>query len=125
MAYTSPTITPSGQTYAQLKARGFAGYVDGLIAANSFNQSVINHIHGLVKQTDVGGIIRLEKLIDNWMSGYPIAASDLTQRVLDYTTAFKALLAALEEIAVLWDANQGTLTTSVDGAGMPVPKRVL
>ena len=73
----------------------------------------------------MGGIVRLEKLMDNWMSGMPIAGSDLTQRLLDYNTAWKAFLAALEEIAVLWDANPGTLVTTPDGAGMPMPKRIL
>ena len=125
MAYVSPTITPSGQTYAQLKAKGFPGYVDGLISANNFNQTTINHIHALVKQSDVGGLIRYESLVHAWLSSMPITGAEMTQRLLDYNTAVKALLAALEEISTLWDANQGTLTTKLDGAGMPIPMRSL
>jgi hypothetical protein len=127
MAYTSPTITASSQTYANLKAKGFPGYLDGLIAANSgLTQTQINIIHGLIKtQAGTGGIVSARQIVDHWLDGGPIAASDLTQRILDVTTAFKATLAALEEVAVIWDANQGTLTTGVDGAGMPVPKRSL
>ena len=127
MAYTSPTITASSQTYANLKAKGFPGYVDGLIAANSgLSQTQINLIHGLIKiQAGTGVSIFARQLIDHWLDGAPIAATDLTQRLLDCTTALKAVLASLEEVAVLWDANQGTLTTKADGSGMPVPIRTL
>jgi hypothetical protein len=34
MAYTSPTITTSGSTFAQLQARGLTGLVEAIIAAN-------------------------------------------------------------------------------------------
>ena len=127
MAYTSPTITPSSQTYANLKAKGFGGYIDGLISANSgLTQNQINILRGLVKtQAGVGGAVAARQLVDHWMDGAPITAADMTQRILDLTTSTKAYLAALEEIAVIWDANQGTLTTVADGAGMPVPKRTL
>jgi hypothetical protein len=127
MAYTSPTITASSQTYANLKAKGFPGYVDGLIAANSsLTQNQINLIHGVIKtQSGAGANVFARNLIDHWLDGSPIAASDVTAKLLDSTTALKAILAALEEVAVLWDANQGTLTTKADASGMPVPIRTL
>jgi hypothetical protein len=127
MAYTSPTITASSQTYANLKAKGLPGYVDGLIAANSgLSQTQINLIHGLIKTPAGNGAnVVARQLIDHWLDGGPIAAADLTQRLLDCTTAMKAALAALEEVAVLWDANQGTLTTKNDGVGYPTAYRSL
>ena len=36
MAYTSPSITASGTTFAQLQAGGASGVLERLIAANSF-----------------------------------------------------------------------------------------
>ena len=127
MAYTSPTITPSSQTYANLKAKGLPGYVEGLIAANTgLTQSQINLIRGVMKtQSGAGANVFARNLIDHWLDGNPISAAELTAKILDTTTALKAILAALEEVAVLWDANQGTLTTKTDGAGMPVPIRTL
>jgi hypothetical protein len=125
MAYVTPTINPSGITYAQLQQVGFPGHVELLIAANGFSQTQINHLHSLVKQTDYGGFRKFEGLISNWLQQFPIATADLTQRILDHTTAFKAILAVMEEEAVLFAANPGTLANSNDGAGMPVPYRIL
>ncbi|CAB4130731.1 hypothetical protein UFOVP124_27 [uncultured Caudovirales phage] len=127
MAYVSPTITASSQTYANLKTKGFAGYVDGLIAANSsLTQNQINLIRGAVKtQSNAGANVFARNIVDHWLDGNPITTADLTQRILDSTTALKAMLAAMEEMAVLWDANQGTLTTKADYSGMPVPVRTL
>ena len=127
MAYVSPTINPSGITYLQLQSVGFAGHVDLLIAANAFSQNQINQIHGLVRSiARKGGLARFEALVSNWLQQLPIDPVDLAQRLLDGTTAVKAVLAVMEEEAVLFAANPGTLSNNqTDGSGMPVPYRIL
>jgi hypothetical protein len=125
MAYVSPTITPSGITYLQLQQVGFPGHIDLLITANAFSQAQINHIHSLVKQSDYGGLRKFETLISNWLQQFPIATSDISQRILDHATAMKAILAVMEEEAALFAANPGALSSSNDGAGYPVPYRIL
>jgi hypothetical protein len=49
--------------------------------------------------------------VDAFIQGDPVATADINARLLTYATALKALLAALEEINVLVNANPGTLRT--------------
>lgn len=123
MAYTSPTITASSQTFANLQARGLTGHVEGLIAANTFSAEV-QRLMRLGQQADLQRLYEgLSSDLSNWLSGRPIATSAINATVLNYTTALKALLAAAEEIAVLVDANAGTLGTALDGKGEVIPVR--
>ncbi len=127
MAYVSPTITPSGWTYAQFKAGGWMGLIDRIISVNGFSTNVANLIRSYARNYDGrhGAETRWRGLVNNWIKGNPTDATIQTSRFLEHTTARKAVFAAAEEVAVLWDANQGTLGYRLDGAGYPVPIRIV
>jgi hypothetical protein len=112
LAYVSPTIVPSGTTFAQLLAGGFRGEMIRLANANSFPPAIRSLIFRL--DTLQTGIVQT---VDAFIQGDPIATTDVNARLLAYATALKTILAALEEINVLVNANPGTLKTIVGGGG--------
>jgi hypothetical protein len=107
MAYTSPTISPSKTTFAQLCSGGFEGQLIRLANANAFPPAVrslvLSPLEGLRK-----GIVHT---VDAYLRGDPVTTKDVNAKLLAYATALKAITAALEEINVLVDANPGTIKT--------------
>jgi hypothetical protein len=88
---------------------GFRGQLDRLATANAFNplrpQSPLDSIHT--------GIVHV---VDAFLQGDPMAASDVSAKLLSYATALKAVACALDEINSLIEANSGNLT-NVLGVG--------
>jgi hypothetical protein len=118
LAYVSPTITPSGTTFAQLQAGGFRGQMIRLANTNAFPPPIRSLMFRLdALQT---GIVQT---VDAFLQGDPIATTDVNARLLAYATALKAMLAALEEINVLVNNNPGTLKTIVGGGGVGQKQR--
>jgi len=116
MAYTAPTITASGGTFAQLLTGGLKGQLELLIAANTgagcfLTQGQINQARNLLAYREVSPPVRAAGHLDDWLHGDPVPTATFAQQVLDYATVFALLATALNEIGVLCDANPGTLGT--------------
>jgi hypothetical protein len=124
VSYTSPTITASSGTLAQLLAEGLQGHLDRLVAANSFSAyqvSLLNYPRN--KQADRFWD-RVSAEINNYLSGANNPASLANAELLDYATVLKAQLAVIEEIAVLAAAATRTVTTTIDPAGIQAITKV-
>jgi hypothetical protein len=105
VAYTSPTITPSNTTFAQLLAGGFQGQLVRLANANAFPPAIRSLMLGRLDAISAG----ISHIVDAFLRGDPVATADANAKLLTYATALKAVTAALEEINVLVAANPGTL----------------
>lgn len=116
MSYTAPTITASGGTWAEFKTYGFAGQIEAVIAANSFNQAVINEIRAFRKGNSGLKIADINSAMNNYLHGLPVATADINTQLLNHATAVAALLTAINEANTLIAANPGTLTTTVNPA---------
>ncbi len=115
MPYVSPTIVPSGTTFAQLQAGGFGAELKRLIAANDFPPAVDSLLSG-----DFETLHRaIVHLVDAYLRGDPVAANDVNTKLLYFATALKTILTAIEEVNALVAANTGTLknvpTTAATG----------
>lgn len=107
MAYTSPTVNPSNTTFAQLLSGGFTAQLARIADANSFPPAIRSLMLG-----DLGAARQgIASSVDAYLHGEPLATADINAKMLAFATALKAVLAALEEINVLIDANPGTLKT--------------
>lgn len=105
MAYTPPTITPSGRSWTDLKAGGLHGQVEGIADASSATVGQLSMTRRTVQANMVGNVIRrLDSIVDNYTSGRAPEASTKAD-VVEINFALKALNAAVEEIGVLIDAN--------------------
>ena len=107
MAYSSPVIVPSATTFAQLKSGGFHGQLTRLANANAFSPAIRSLILGPLDKVESG----IVQVLDAFLHGEPISTADINAKLLVYSTALKAIAAALDEANVLVDANPGTLTT--------------
>ena len=108
MAYLSPSIAPSGTTFAQFRAGGFQGQLIRLATANNFSPAVRSLVLGSPADIKMG----IVQALDAFLRGDPIATADINAKLLTYATALKAYAAALDEANVLVDANPGTLATT-------------
>ena len=107
MAYTSPTVKPSNTTFAQLQSGGFTAQLVRLANANSYPPAVRSLMLG-----DLGAARQgIAASVDAYLHGEPLSTADINAKMLAFSTALKAVLAGLEEINVLIDANPGTLKT--------------
>lgn len=108
MAYTAPVYDASGQTFAQLKTRGFSGHVRSLVTALSTQTATFdaNQNLGLLLESNKSDQIveRARNVVDNYTSGKSDKASAKTQ-IFDLQLAFGSIAAALGEIGTLVDAN--------------------
>ena len=107
MAYVSPTIVPSGTTFAQLRSGGFQGQLIRLATANTFTPAVRSLVTGPMDAIKTG----IVHAVDAYLQGDPVLTADINAKLLVYATALKAIAAALEEANVLVDANPGTVAT--------------
>jgi hypothetical protein len=108
MAYTAPTYDASGQTFAQLKTRGFSGHVKALTAAMTTQTPTFdaNQNLGLLLDSNKAdkALERARNVVDNYLNGASDKTSAKTQ-IFDLQLAFGSIAAALGEIGVLVDAN--------------------
>jgi hypothetical protein len=112
MSYQSPTINPSGTTFAQFEAGGFHGQLTRVVNANSFSATVRSLILGPLDVVERG----IVHTIDAFLRGDPITTRDANASLMSYALTLKAITAALDEVNALVDANPGTLKT-VMGSG--------
>lgn len=105
MAYTPPTIAPSGTTFAQLQAGGFSKQLDRLAGANNFTPAVRSLVLGRVNAIRTG----IVHTIDAYLRGDPATIGDINARLLNYATALRAIAAAIDEVNTLVAANPGTI----------------
>lgn len=115
MAYVSPSIAPSGTSFAQLFAGGFHGQLVRIANANTLSADATRLIMG-----DPGVLqTAIVNLIDSYLKGDPVATTDVNAKLLTYATALKTLATAIDEVNVLVDANPGTIKTfgGVGGSG--------
>jgi hypothetical protein len=116
MAYTAPTFTASGTTFAQLQAGGVSGQLERLITANageplSFFRSA--------KQGNLQEVYRhVSKTVTEFLRGQPVVVSALETDLKNAHATFLALATLCNEIGVLIDANQGTLGQKTTGIGI-------
>jgi hypothetical protein len=124
MSYVSPTVNASGRTFSQLQAEGWAGHVERVIAANSLSQAQINIIRALISGVDHRQPLArgISTVITNWLAGAPIDTNEVNQRLLDYATALKVILAAIEEINTLVTSNAGTLHRTAGNVSAPLTR---
>ena len=128
MAYTAPTITASGGTFAQLQTYGLIGQIEALITANtgagcSLTQGQINGIRRVMSPLMVSEGEKAGEHVNDWLRGDPITAADFQQLVLDKATVFAVIATALNEIGTLQAANAGTLGVSTSISGLQTPVR--
>ena len=128
MAYTAPTITPSGGTFAQLQSGGLPGQLELLITANTgagcnLTQNQTNAIRRIFSPIMVSEGEKASEHVSDWLRGDPIAAADFQQLVLDKATVFAVVYTALNEIGALQAANAGTLGATTSIAGLQTPVR--
>ena len=107
MAYVSPTIVPSGTTFAQLRSGGFQGQLIRLANANAATPAVRSLVLGSPASIKTG----IVQAVDAFLRGDPISTADINAKLLTYATALKLIAAALDEANVLVDANPGSLAT--------------
>jgi len=112
VAYTSPTVKPSNTTFSQLQSGGFTAQLVRLANANAYPPAVRSLMLGDLSAARQG----IAESVDAYLHGEPIGTADINAKLLVFSTALKAILAGLEEINVLIDANPGTLRT-VQSAG--------
>jgi hypothetical protein len=116
MAYTAPVVTASAQTHAQLLSRGLKGHVDGLITANAASSAPLP-VQTLTRQLMTPSqaeipLKRLDQVLQTWQSGTPVAATEVTAQLKEFQAAYLLVATAVGEMAVLIDANPGTITPS-------------
>lgn len=108
MAYTPPTFDASGQTWAQLKTRGFSGHAKALAAAMTTQTPTAdaNQQLGMLLESNKADkvIERCRNVVDNYLNGYSDKTSAKNQ-IFDLQLSVGVLQAALGEIGVLIDAN--------------------
>jgi len=111
MAYVSPTIAASSQTFANLRARGFHGYIASCIAAQSNptarSVELCDNLVNRIAAGKVGDIA--EEVVTTWTQGNPVSQANEDTNLQDLCFAFKLIATAIDEIGVLVDANTGTL----------------
>lgn len=124
MSYTAPVVDASGQTFANLQARGLDKFTQALVAALSTNAATAAETT-LVNQLLLKGQAdkvaeRARDVVDSYLSGKPASIAALKAEVFDLQLAYASIAGALGEIGVLIDANQGTLayTSATTGIGM-------
>lgn len=130
MAYTSPTISASGATWADLKAGGLSGHLEKIIAANTLSAEATSYVR-LVRERQIQRLFdRLQSQLDAFLGGDPVSPPDgsgnlvdLDGRLADFAAALKAFATAVDEIAALVDANPGTIGTAKNPAGEIVTRR--
>lgn len=112
MAYSDPSVDASGQSFADLQSKGFAGYLAGLVAAQdpamsaTAKQLTDQLLQPNQSQFPAG---RAKEIIDSFLHGDPVLVASLETEIFDLHYAFLAVATALGEIGDLVDANQGTL----------------
>ena len=111
MAYLSPTIAPSGTTFAQFRSGGFQGQLIRLANANSFSPAVRSLVLGPPANIKTG----IVQALDAFLRGDPITTADVNAKLLTYATALRTIAAALDEANGLVDANPGTVATTRAG----------
>jgi hypothetical protein len=108
LAYTAPVIDASGQTFAQLKTRGFVGHVNALVAALTTNPPTFDgkqNVGMLISpQSPDKMLMRARNVVDNYITGQSDKAS-AKQEIFDLQLAFASIASSLGEIGVLVDAN--------------------
>lgn len=114
MAYSSPTIAPSGSTFAQLQAGGFRKQLERLADANALPPPIRSLILGRFDAIRTG----IVHTVDGYLRGDPAAIADINAKLLAYATALKAIATAIDEINTLVAANPGTIRPVV-GRGAP------
>lgn len=109
MAYTAPVFDASGQTFAQLKTRGFAGHVTSYVAAltsetPSFNAKELTA--RLVQAQYQAGLVieKCRNVVDGYTNG-TVPKADAKTAIYDLQLAFGSIATSLGEIGVLIDAN--------------------
>lgn len=119
MAYLSPSITPSGATFAQLRAGGFQGQLTRLADANALPPAIRSLVVGPLDRVKVG----ITHVLDAFLQGDPISTGDVNAKLLAFAMALKVIATALEEANVLVDANPGTLSTVASAGAAGQRKR--
>ena len=117
MSYTSPTILPSGSTFAQLQSQGFAGHAEAVISANAFSEDVKTRLRHFARGTGDGQVKNMASHLTNYLCGNPTPTAEVNTQMLNLATALKALLASVEEVATLIAANTGTVSTVASKSG--------
>lgn len=111
MAYSTPSISASSQSFATLQTLGFRGYVQGLVAAQSSptaeSVELTNKLLHRIQACQVAD--RAASVVSDYLQGDPIAIATEDLNLKDLCFAFKAVVTAIDEIGALVDANQGTL----------------
>ncbi len=112
MAYTAPSVDASSQTFANLQANGFSGFLAGLVGAQSpaMSADATRLTEQLLHPNQaMFPAVRANQIVDSYLHGEPVSITSLKTEIFDLQYAFAAVATALGEIGVLVDANQGTL----------------
>ena len=117
----------SGQTLANLQARGYPGYVQTLVASNTTNaataaeKTLANLLLDHEKASNVSA--RIHSVVQSYLDGKPVANGTLLAEIFDLQYAFAAHSAALGEIGTIMAAHAGT-TSYVVPAGIGMAKQI-
>lgn len=124
MAYSAPSMSASSQTFNNLQSRGFAGYLNALMTANSLTDAQKSLAESLFIKTQASLLgEKLRQIVDNFTNGHPATLATYDAELKDVAQAFAAVLAAINEIAALVDANTGYLDHTYTKIGFPIKKR--
>lgn len=108
MAYTPPTMDASSQTWANLQARGFHGYVYSYLAALTTQTPTANASQATKQLLHMNQafrpVERAKNIVDNYINGKSSKTAAKTD-IFDLQLAVGCLYTALGEIGVLVDAN--------------------
>ncbi len=109
MAYSAPVLTPSGTTWAQLQALGAQGLVQKIAAVNHCNADIVSRLAG--SKTIAATFAGYVTMVERYLAGDPVEATDFQARLLNVATVFRALASTCDEINTLINANPGTIKT--------------
>ena len=125
MAYTAPTISASGQTFADLQALGFAPFAAGVAAANSATvaqTTLVNQM--MVSNQRIWPVARAIDIVSNYLYGRSVAISEFESQLYDINFAVAIVNQALAEVGELMDANPGTIVDKYSPLGTVTATRV-
>jgi hypothetical protein len=116
---STPSILPSGTTFAQLRAGGFHGQLERLAVTNGFPPAVLSLLIGDLDTVRVG----IVQAVDAFLQGEPVNVAELGSRLSTSATALRALTAAVDEIITLIGSNPGTLANLPSPINADRPRR--
>ena len=116
LAYTAPTATTGGCTFAQLQTGGYVGVVNAVAAASSFTSAQLSAVNAALNHPDAQAI---SATISSWLSGYPVDDFALVTTLQSAAATLRALAQAVDDAGNLVVAHPGTIGSNLS-AGPPM-----